>query len=257
MIIDAHAHLEEELSVAGTIAAMDEAGIARSVLIAAAQEPVPPFPAAGPAIMRGCMSVPALRMPMYRIARATMKQKPRPDNEGVFAAARAHPDRFLPFAFVNPLLPDAREELERRLAEGARGVKLHLWFHRYRLPDALAVLRMAEQNGLPVLAHLGFGPAEDVRTALEAAPKLKLVLAHAGIPHYERLWEEPRLFFDVAAPQLTSKRTIARLLDAVGPARVLFGSDSPVGIRKGKTHRHDPPALPSRCYGDTFAALLP
>src|SRR5688572_21232925 len=166
------------------LAAMDEVGIARSVLIAAAQEPVPQYPGAGPAIMRGCMRIPALRMPMYHIARATMKQKPHPANAPIFEAARAHPDRFLPFAFVNPRRADTEDEFEDLVAQGARGLKLHLWFHRYRLPDALPVLARAEHAGLPVLAHLGFGPPEDVQIVLDALPKLKLILAHAGIPQY-------------------------------------------------------------------------
>ena len=62
-------------------------------------------------------------------------------NERVFEAARQHPDRLLPFAFVNPALgQEAHDELDRRLGE-ARGVKLHVWFHGYRLTDALPILK--------------------------------------------------------------------------------------------------------------------
>src|SRR5205823_5144146 len=123
------------------------------------------------------------------------------------------------------------DELDRCMERGARGLKLHLWFHRYRLPDALPVLERAASARLPVLAHLGFGPPEDVEMVLEKVPSLKLILAHAGIPHFERLWRLPGVLFDVAAPQLVSRGTIKRMVAAVGPSRVVFGSDAPVGIR--------------------------
>ena len=259
MILDGHAHVEPELGVDALVAAMDAAGVAQAVLIGAAQEPIGKINPAGPPILHACMRVPALRMPIYRIARSTMHQLRRPDNSAVFQAARAHPGRFLPYAFVNPLLGrEAHDELDRCLEHGARGLKLHLWFHRYRLPDALPILKRVADAGLPVLAHLGFGPPEDVEIVLDKLPNLKLVLAHAGIPHFERLWRLPRVKFDVAAtPALISRGTVKRLVDSVGPSRVVFGSDAPVGIRaRGGDYRYDPPPLPSQCFGETLASFL-
>ena len=259
MILDGHMHVEPELDVAGLVSAMDAAGVAQAVLIGAAQEPIGKINPLGPPILHACMRLPALRMPLYRIARSTMHQHRRPDNSLVFQAAREHPGRFLPDAFVNPLLgQEAHDELDGCLENGARGLKLHLWFHRYRLPDALPILSRVTDAGLPVLAHLGFGPPEDVEIVLEKLPALKLILAHAGIPHFERLWRLPRVKFDVAAtPALISRGTIKRMLEAVGPARVVFGSDAPVGIRaRGGTYRYDPPPLPSQCYGETLASFL-
>src|SRR6266496_5291901 len=176
LIVDGHMHVEPELSVDGLVAAMDQAGVARAVLIGAAQEPVGPINRFGPPIFHACMRLPALRMPVYRIARNTMHQHPTPDNAVVFAASLAYPDRFLPYVFVNPSHPGAHDELDRWMAHGARGLKLHLWFHRYRLPEAIPLLQRASDAGLPVLAHLGFGPAEDLEIVLERVPKLKLIL---------------------------------------------------------------------------------
>ena len=258
MILDGHAHVEPELGVDGLVAAMDAAGVAQAVLIGAAQEPIGKINPLGPPIFRACLRVRPLRIPIYRIGRSTMHQHRRPDNSVVFQAAREHPGRFLPYAFVNPLLgQDAHDELDRCMERGARGLKLHLWFHRYRLPDALPVLERAASARLPVLAHLGFGPPEDVEMVLEKVPSLKLILAHAGIPHFERLWRLPGVLFDVAAPQLVSRGTIKRMVAAVGPSRVVFGSDAPVGIRaRGGGYRYNPPPLPSRCFGDTLASVL-
>lgn len=259
MAVDAHCHLDPELPLDRLVSAMDAGGIDRAALIPAAQAPIGRVGAAGPAIFRACMEVPALRMPIYRIARRSGGLEPhlQPDNDGVLAAARARPDRFLPFSFVNPALGDgALDELDRTTALGAVGVKLHLWFHGYRLPDAVPVLRRAAAKGMPVLAHLGFGPAEDVATVMDAVPGLKLILAHAGMPHFERLWGLERVWFDVAAPQLVGKRMRERLVNAVGPAHVIYGSDAPVGIRDGKGYRYALPPLPDRAIGANLESLL-
>src|SRR5437660_7595087 len=101
---------------------MDRAGIGRAVLLAAAQEKIPSIPRTGTALLRGCLRVPALRIPVYRIARKNRRLRPfpRPDNDSVLEAARAHPDRFIPFAFINPALgQEAHDELDRTVAAGA------------------------------------------------------------------------------------------------------------------------------------------
>jgi predicted TIM-barrel fold metal-dependent hydrolase len=109
---------------------------------------------------------------------------------------------------------------------------------------------------MPVLAHLGFGPADDVGHVLAEVPKLKLILAHAGLPHFERLWGLKRAWFDVAAPQLVGKRMRERLVRGVGPSRVIYGSDAPVGIRDGAAYRYATPSLPDRAMGANLESLL-
>src|SRR5437773_2005131 len=157
---------------------MDAAGIDRGILLAAAQETIPSIPKVGTAIFRGCLRVPPLRIPMYRFARKNRRLKPfiRPDNNSVLEAARAHPERFIPFAFLNASLgAEAHDEFDRTVAAGARGVKLHTWLHDYRLTDALPILERCEERGLPVLVHLGLGPPEDVAEVVDKLPELNLV----------------------------------------------------------------------------------
>src|SRR2546430_4668405 len=128
MIVDWHAHLEHELPATELVAAMDRAGIDRAILLAAAQEKIPSIPRAGTALLRGCLRIEPLRIPVYRIARKNRRLKPfiRPDNDSVLEAAKAHPERFIPFAFLNASLgAEAHDEFDRTMAAGARGVKLH------------------------------------------------------------------------------------------------------------------------------------
>ncbi|MGH9013989.1 MAG: amidohydrolase family protein, partial [Acidimicrobiia bacterium] len=204
-----------------------------------------------------------LRLPMYRLAVRSGRLRPyeRPNNDPVFEVARAHPERFIPFVFLNPTLgEEAHDELDRGLAAGAHGVKLHAYFHGYRLTDALPLLDRCEARGLLVLVHLGFGPPEDVAAVVDACPDLKLIVAHAGMPHFERVWRLDRVLFDVAGLWggigMLPQRLVGRLLDAVGPDRVIYGSDGPSGLRVEGGHRYELPPLPDQAMGANFLRLL-
>jgi predicted TIM-barrel fold metal-dependent hydrolase len=259
VVVDSHCHLEAELPPERLLATMDAAGVDRAVLLGAAQEPLK-APKLGAAIFRGCVRLPGVGMAVYRagVRSKRVRPIPEPDNEAVFAAARAHPERFLPFAFLNPALGEDRtmDDFDRWIAEGARGIKLHAWLHGFRLVDSVPLLRRAAAAGLPVLVHLGTGPFEDVPAALEAAPGLRLILAHGGIPHQSlRLWSLGGVWFDVAAP-LVSRGTMRRIVRVAGDDRVLYGSDAPIGVRSGHGHAYDLPDLPGRVMGANALSLL-
>ena len=68
------------------------------------------------------------------------------------------------------------------------GVKLHPHWHGWPLTDAIPIAQRCEELGLPILIHLGFGARGAWRVLADAAPRLRLIFAHAGIPHYDRLW---------------------------------------------------------------------
>src|SRR5438046_9518535 len=123
MIVDSHVHLEHELPVERLLQTMDAAGIDRAVLLAAAQETIPSIPRPGTALRRGCLRIESLRIPVYRFARKNRRLKPfiQPDNDSVLEAAKAHPDRFIPFAFLNASLgAEAHDEFDRTIDAGAR-----------------------------------------------------------------------------------------------------------------------------------------
>ena len=87
-----------------------------------------------------------------------------------------------------------------------------------------------------MLLHLGFGDRGDWRVLTAAAPRLRLIFAHAGIPHYDRIWgairADRRLALDVSSPYL-DEALVRDAVAAVGPERVLYGTDAPYGF-------HDP-----------------
>jgi len=249
-VVDVHAHYEPRmLAVPAMLAQMDARGIRQVALIPCMNDPLPETPARLLAVVRRLMRSPC--HPLARvIAEATITDEgdlrlggkvhaiyPRPDNASVAEVVRAHPDRFLGWIFLNPRAAVGLDELERwRGVAGMIGVKLHPHWHGWPLVDAIPIARRCEELGLPVLLHLGFGDRGDWRVLTAAAPRLRLIFAHAGIPHYDRIWgairADRRLALDVSSPYL-DEALVRDAVAAVGPERVLYGTDAPYGF-------HDP-----------------
>jgi predicted TIM-barrel fold metal-dependent hydrolase len=150
-------------------------------------------------------------------------------------------ERFLPFGAMHPNFAEADEELAFLRDEGVRGVKLQPHFQGYALESA-ALLRMFERLAdFVVLMHGGqeikpipFVPTtpERLRALHDRFPQQRMVIAHLG--GYQ-MWEGVEdclvgqdLYFDLSFTfDRVDDATIARVVAAHGPERILFGSDYP------------------------------
>jgi predicted TIM-barrel fold metal-dependent hydrolase len=249
MIVDCHAHFEPRMLAAqGVIQKMEAAGVDRIVMIPAMNDPLPETPERLLAAARFAMSRRLLRPLAERLHRATLTRDgnlrlggkiiriyARPDNQGVAELVAAHPDRFWGWIFLNPRdNPEVLDELERwRATPGMIGIKLHPHWHDYRTEILTPLLQRAEELGLPVLIHLGFGARGDVRAICARFPKLVVISAHAGFPYYKDLWawreECPNLHVDLSSPYINEALARAAV-EAMGPARCLYGTDAPYGF---------------------------
>jgi predicted TIM-barrel fold metal-dependent hydrolase len=248
-IIDMHAHLETRmLEIDRAIAKMDAAGIDRVVLIPAMNDPLPHTPEHLLSIVRWLMRRDRARPIAERLNAAFMTKDgdlklsgvvhriyARPDNAAVSEAIAKHPTRFRGWIFLNPANdPDVLESLERwRNEPGRIGIKLHPHWHRYPTSRAKPLLRRAEELGLPVLIHFGFGAAGDFIDLCSSFPKLVIIAAHAGFPFYDALWRKGRehrnLLVDLSSPYIDEK--LARdAVAALGADRCLYGTDAPYGF---------------------------
>jgi predicted TIM-barrel fold metal-dependent hydrolase len=205
-----------------TIESMDEAGIARSMLLAGGfrfdlDDPTDTFQAT---------------------------------NQELVGIAARFRGRFAVFCGTHPSCRQAPETLASWLdGDGAvAGVKLDPLAGRYEIDDdrMLPIYRVIADRGRPIVMHLGPRP-EDPRSAfarparltdiLTAFPDLVVVAAHAGFAWWRELLDMavlPNLLCDVSGFQLTAAVAPAkfavilrRLIDAFGEQRVLFGTDSP------------------------------
>ncbi len=171
-------------------------------------------------------------------------------NEYLLAAACEAPHAIIPFVTVNPSLDGWEREAERSLARGARGFgELRPGTQGWEPlgPEGRRLAALAGEAGAALLWHTsepvghrypgkhgGVSPAELVEAAT-AAPEVTMVGAHlgAGASFYLSMPEvrraTPNLLFDTAAGGLLyDSGTIARLVEAAGADRVLFGSDFPL-----------------------------
>jgi predicted TIM-barrel fold metal-dependent hydrolase len=287
MVIDCHAHLEPRmLEVSKVLAKMDAAGVDRVAIIPAMNDPLPQTPDRLLRIMRRLSGSRLGRVLVERVHRATLTPEgdlrlgrrtygiyARPDNAGVAALLGAHPQRFWGWIFLNPRgNPAVLDELERwRAVPGMIGIKLHPHWHDYRTAILTPLLRRAEELGLPVLIHLGFGRRGDYRALCSQFPRLTLISAHAGFPFYQDLWahgaDHTNLHVDLSSPYI-DERLARAAVAALGPERCLYGTDAPYGfhqddgsydygaIRGWIDRLPVPEAKKDAILGDNFAALL-
>jgi predicted TIM-barrel fold metal-dependent hydrolase len=259
VIIDCHAHFDPRmLELDAVIAKMDSAGIDRIALIPTMNDPLPHTPEVLLAVFRRLMDSRLhpcaswmnqrfmtkdghlrLRGHVYRIYAA-------PDNRSVGQLLERYPERFLGWIFLNPRATDdpraALEELEEwRSVPGFVGVKLHPHWHGWSMPEALPIAKRCEELRLPILIHLGFGERGAWQVLTERCPKLRLIFAHAGMPHFSRCWpqiaDNPNLCVDLSSPYL-DERMIRRAVAVVGPERALYGTDAPYGFPE-RDHSYD------------------
>jgi predicted TIM-barrel fold metal-dependent hydrolase len=155
-----------------------------------------------------------------------------PANDRVIDNALASEGRLVALCRLDPE-DSPLAEAERCLERGARGVKLHPRAERFALdhPALQDVFELAGERGIPVLSHAGRGiPAlgRHVLQACERYPRMKLILAHAGISDLAWIWREapghPNLFFDTS---WWSPSDLLALFCLVAPGQILMASDAP------------------------------
>ena len=258
MIIDCHAHLEEEIPVENVIRLMDRDGINRAVVFAPAMEGIPSTPDRLLAVFRFLLNSPfnPLGRRIYSkfvkngdllVSGKAYRIFQDPDNETVGKAVSRYPERLIFFAFINPKGPrdplDVFEECRTKF--DLKGVKTHSWFHEFNpSKDLLPVAKRCEELDLPLLIHLG-GSLEtgNIEGLLRACPKLKVILAHLGIPYFKRIWHlldrYPNLYMDLTGPYLNAGM-VRQGVKAVGSRRLLFGTDAPYGLRTTEGYSFEP-----------------
>lgn len=167
-------------------------------------------------------------------------------NAEVRAILRRYPDRFAAYAVFNPHHSDSAADVEARLGEpGFVGIKIHPDTHAYSVESPLyePAWALAARFGVPVLTHTYEGsPYCDPRQFDYVAthwPETKIILGHAGVTEegcrraIAVARKHPNLYLELCGSLMTGQ-WIRKLVAAVGPERVLFGTDFPfIDLRYG------------------------
>lgn len=170
---------------------------------------------------------------------------PSPDdvehaNDAMLALCHAHPGLVYGYCVVNPNYSDhALREIERCAAAGMIGIKLAA---SRRADDPLLdpVAALGAGRGLPILHHVWQHrrrdwPNQEASDAAELAalaarhPGARFILAHlAGGGDWQHslrvLADVPNVWIDLSGSGLDGGM-LERALEAVGPARLLWGAD--------------------------------
>ena len=190
----------------------------------------------------------------HGVNRAALIASAPGDHESVIAAVRSHPDRFSPFAMVNPKAwePEALSEI--------RAACLFPAMHQYSIQsdEARTVFEWAEKAKRAVFVHCGvlsvgvrdklglpspfdmrFSNPIDLQAVARSFPNVPVIVPHFGAGYFrEALMLAdmcPNVYLDTSSTNrwmhyqeshLNLRQVFQRALDVVGAKRLLFGSDS-------------------------------
>jgi predicted TIM-barrel fold metal-dependent hydrolase len=252
-VIDAHLHVmntnlnlpthflgikRTSATVEKTLEAMDKGGVDKAILITYTSVD----------IAKALRFDPVKSLPVY-------------SKEYSVAACKKYPDRFYWFTdHVDPSRKGYLDDLKRDLDNGAKGVKILSAFHGF-LPDNKGFMRVYElcrERKKPVIidgyywafesmppnkesaerrkaARSIEGYAACLEKIFQAFPTVPFSLAHAGtVAHvsqypviYKLIKEHPNVYCDFGMAVGFSDQWLASLVRAVGPERVMYGTDWP------------------------------
>lgn len=167
----------------------------------------------------------------------------RPDqvvsvNDFICRAAAEHPE-FIPFGTLHPKMENLEAEVDRIIANGMYGVKMHPDFQDFKVDDEDVLYMYAALAGrLPVLLHMGDintdkTTPERLYNVIDRFPNLTVIGAHfSGYSVWDRaenVLKGTGIYVDTSSslPFMTPERG-TELVHAFGADHCLFGTDYPM-----------------------------
>jgi predicted TIM-barrel fold metal-dependent hydrolase len=184
------------------------------------------------------------------------------DHNSVIAAVRRYPQRFYGYTMLNPVAPDAIQQVQNALAGGfIRGLCFFPAMHRYSIQDdrVAALLDLVavqpgtiafvhcgvlsvgirKKLGLPSLFDMRFSNPIDLHAVALRYPQIRFVIPHFGAGYFREALMLcdlcPNIYLDTSSSNswmryeeahLDLRAVYRRALDVAGPRRLLFGTDS-------------------------------
>ena len=167
----------------------------------------------------------------------------RPDrvksiNDYIYQRAQAN-SSLIPFGTVHAAMDGLTDEVERLIALGVKGVKMHPDSQRFDLDDSrLFPMYEAVRSRVPVMLHMG-DPRYDyshplrLRRLLELFPGLEVIAAHlGGYSMYETAREclqDTSCVMDISSSaRFLEPGAAEKYINLYGAERIAFGSDYPM-----------------------------
>ena len=164
------------------------------------------------------------------------------DNRGLADAMAADPDGLHLFAWLDPHDPDGTLAFLDEYRDQVAGLKIHPSLERHKVtdPEWRPFLEWAERMRLPVIVHSGrWQEMASWRFCLEVAerhPEAAIIIAHLG-GDLAPLQQECSLEMQrrdlpnayLGTESIREYYSVRMALDRLGPEKILFGSDYPLG----------------------------
>ena len=257
-IIDAHAHIFPDKIADKAVASigafygieMDHAGVS-DVLIESGQ---------------------TIGVEQYLVcSTATKPQQVLAINDFIYEECQKHKE-FIGFATLHPDMDGVEEEVERIIARGFKGIKLHPDFQQFNIDDekAFEIYKRVEGK-LAILFHTGdarYDYSRPIRLArvCDRFTDLKCIAAHFG--GYRR-WDEAyevydseNIFMDTSSSLFEmSKEQALKFIDKFGIDQFFFGTDFPMWQHEVELERlisleFDEESLKKLLYDNFYEAIL-
>jgi predicted TIM-barrel fold metal-dependent hydrolase len=223
MIIDGHAHLTATAdgNAATLLAQLDQAGIARALCVPGGMIDVHQF---------------------SRLFTGLLQPNPVIPNHLVWEALDRHGDRLSGLVCINPHDgPAAVRMMEEGFKHGCRGVKLAPLVHRFAFtaPVLADVATACGERGWPVYSHVVLAPGAttaDFSALARRHPRTNFIIGHMGQPPADPdaidfAAELDNFYLETS---LGNYLIIQDALSRLGPGKLIFGSEFPLGHPKAE-----------------------
>jgi len=163
-----------------------------------------------------------------------------PDNFWMAKQIRNYKGKFIPFAWINPLLgsDNTINQLDILVKDyGFRGIKLHPLFHAFypnRVEYMEPIAKKAIEYDLPILIHCGHAPYSTPWQVAEFAmqfPDVTVILDHMGL---QVGWVDDAINLAERYSNIVLGTTampfhekIFKAVEKIGSKRIVYGSDAP------------------------------
>lgn len=155
-------------------------------------------------------------------------------------SATGNDNRFHFFGSVHPKQENWREELQAYKAQGVKGVKFHPTMQQLapNSDEGMAVIEECDRLGLHVFFHAGkagiepgtghYAEMSNYDLPLNEFPNTTFIFGHSGARDWREALERGKnhnnIVMEFAGPSIEAMQA---MIDAVGPDRLVFGSDWP------------------------------
>lgn len=170
-------------------------------------------------------------------------------NEELAAETKAHRDRLIPLATLNPQYPGWEDDLKQCCGDfGMAGLRLFPHYHDYKLDSeiSLDMIRCAAGRGMALsipirvvdrrqrhwLDNVSDLSVSDIESVVQKCPEASFIILNGRGFQNSRLVEDEDLrssnfLIEISRMSVILQAEIPRLIEALGPSKLAFGTGMP------------------------------